>query len=218
MRIALVGNYPPPFGGVSVHVRALERALRTRGAEVRVLDIGRGDHHEGNRVLPARGPVPFARELAAAAARGFLFHVHTSGTNPKSWLVALAASRARRPFGPRGVLTLHSGLSPAWLAGAGDRRTLARAACAGYGRVVTVNGEIAEAVMRCGVPPDRIAVLPAFSPSQVVAGKLLPAVAAFRQERAPLFAAALAQGPTYGEDLLVEAFGLVREREPGAGL
>lgn len=218
MRIALVGDYPPPFGGLSVHVRALERALRSRGADVRVLDIGKGDHYEPGRILRARGPVSFARELAAAAAWGYLLHVHTSGANPKSWLVALGASRARRPFAAHGVLTLHSGLSPAWLAGSGDRRGLARAACTGYGRVIAVNGDIAEAVMRCGVPADRIAVLPAFSPSQVVVGPLPPEAGAFRRQRAPLFAAALAPGPTYGEDLLDEAFAVVREREPRAGL
>jgi glycosyltransferase involved in cell wall biosynthesis len=218
VKIALVGDYPPPFGGLSVHVRALERALRSRGVEVRVLDIGKGDHREPDRILPARGPVPFARELAAAAAWGFLLHVHTSGANPKSWLVALAASRARRPFAAHGVLTLHSGLSPSWLAASGDRRGFARAACAGYGRVVAVNAEIAEAVMRCGVPADRIAVVPAFSPSQVVVGPLPHEAGGFRRERAPLFSAALAQGPTYGEDLLDEAFAALREREPRAGL
>ena len=116
MRIGLVGDWPPPFGGVSVHVRALERGLTARGVDVRVLDIGKGDHRERN-VVPARGQVAFARELAWAAARGYLLHVHTSGANPKSWLVALAASRARLPGGARGVLTLHSGLGPAWLAG-----------------------------------------------------------------------------------------------------
>jgi glycosyltransferase involved in cell wall biosynthesis len=217
MRIALVGNWPPPFGGVSVHVRALERALRERGADVRVLDIGTGDHSGGN-VVAARGPVPYARELAAVAARGFLLHVHTNGANPKSWLVALAASRARRPLAPRGVLTLHSGLSPAWLAASARRRALAAAACAGFGRVVAVNGEIAEALARAGVPRARVAVLPAFSPAYVVAGRAPDALAAFRAAHAPLVAAALAPGPTYGEDLLVAALARLRARLPRAGL
>jgi glycosyltransferase involved in cell wall biosynthesis len=216
-RLALVGDYPPPYGGVSVHVRALERGMRARGVDVRVLDIGKGEHR-GEGVLPVRAPLPFARELAAAAARGRLLHVHTNGANPKSWLVALAASRARLPGGPRGVLTLHSGLGPAWLEASAERRALARAACAGFGRVVGVNGEIAESLMRLGVPADRIAVLSAFSPAQVAAGAPPPRLAAFRAAHAPLYAVALAHGPTYGEDLVDAALPLVREREPRAGL
>jgi glycosyltransferase involved in cell wall biosynthesis len=217
VRIALVGDYPPPYGGVSVHVRALERALAAGGHEVRVLDIGKGDH-SGANVVRARGTVPYARELAAVAARGWLLHVHTNGANPKSWLVALAASRARRPGGPRGVLTVHSGLSPRWLAGSAERRALARAACAGFGRVIAVNGEIAESLVRLGVAAARVAVIPAFSPSQVAPGLPPPPFAPFRATHAPVYAAAVASGPTYGEDLLALAFADVRGRLPGAGL
>jgi glycosyltransferase involved in cell wall biosynthesis len=217
LSVALVGDYPPPYGGVSVHVRALARGMRARGVDVLVLDIGKGDHR-GDGVVPVRAPLAFARELAAAAARGRLVHVHTSGANPKSWLVALAASRARLPGGPRGVLTLHSGLGPAWLGASAERRALARAACAGFGRVVGVSGEIAESLMRLGVPADRIAVLPAFSPAQIAAGPPPQRLAAFRAAHAPLYAVALARGATYGEDLLDEALPLVRERAPRAGL
>jgi glycosyltransferase involved in cell wall biosynthesis len=84
--------------------------------------------------------------------------------------------------------------------------------------VVGVNGEIAEALMRLGVPADRIAVLPAFSPAQAAAGAPPAALAAFRAAHAPLYAAALARGAVYGEDLLDQALPLVREREARAGL
>jgi glycosyltransferase involved in cell wall biosynthesis len=218
VKLALVGNWPPPFGGVSVHVRALDRALRARGVDVRVLDIGTGDHHEKDAVVPARGPVPCTRELAAAAAAGRLVHLHTNGANPRSWLVALAASRARLPLGPRGVLTIHSGLAPAWLAASAERRALARTACAGFGRIVAVSGEIAEALARAGARADRITVLPAFSAGQAAVGAPPPALLPFRASHAPLFCASLAPGPTYGEDVLAEAFALVRRRLPGAGL
>ena len=59
----------------------------------------------GDGVRPARGPLRYATALAGAAAEGRLVHLHTNGANAKSWLVALAASRARRSGAPRGVLT-----------------------------------------------------------------------------------------------------------------
>jgi glycogen synthase len=217
VKVALVGNWPPPFGGVSVHVAALAGVLARRGVDVRVLDIGRGDHR-GGAVRPARGGPRFAARLAAVAAEGRLVHLHTNGANRKSWLVALAAGRARRPLGPRGVLTVHSGLCPAWLRGSARRRVLAAVACAGYGRVLAVNAEIAAALADAGVPARRLAVVPPFSPALMTAPSPPPGLAAFRSGHAPLFAAALAPGPTYGADLLLPAFAAVRARLPRAGL
>jgi glycosyltransferase involved in cell wall biosynthesis len=217
VKIALVGNWPPPFGGVSVHVAALARVLASRGVDVRVLDIGRGDH-DGRLVRRARGAPRFAAGLASVAAEGRLVHLHTNGANPKSWLVALAAGRARRPLAPRGVLTVHSGLSPGWLRAAPRRRGLAALACAGYGRVVAVNAEIAGALADAGVPATRIVVIPPFSPALLSASAPPPALAAFHAERRPLFSAALAPGATYGADVLLPAFAAVRARLPRAGL
>jgi glycogen synthase len=217
MKIALVGNWPPPFGGVSVHVAALAAVLRARGVDVRVLDIGQGDH-DARGVHPARGAVRYARALARVAVQGRLVHVHTNGANRKSWLVALAASHARRPGGPRGVLTIHSGLAPAWLAADPRHARLASAACAGYGHVIAVSAPIAEALAAAGVPRHRITVLAAFSPS-VVGPRVAPArLAAFRAAHAPVFAAAMAPGPTYGADLLLPAFASARARLRAAGL
>lgn len=217
LRVALVGDWPPPHGGLSVHVAALAGHLAARGVDVRVLDIGRG-HHAAADVRRARGPRRYALALAGVAAEGRLVHVHTNGANPRSWLVALAGGRARCATAPRGVLTIHSGLCPAWLAASPRRRGLAAWACAAYGRVVAVSEAIAAAIAGAGVPSRRIAVLPPFSPSMLSPGAAPPALAPFRAARRPLFAAALAPGRTYGADVLRAAFAVVRARLPGAGL
>src|SRR5690242_16884540 len=39
MKISLVGNYPPPFGGISVHVQLLQRALLREGIDCQVLNV-----------------------------------------------------------------------------------------------------------------------------------------------------------------------------------
>jgi glycogen synthase len=217
MRIALVGNWPRPYGGVSVHVAALARALRTRGIDVRVLDIGEGDH-DCDGVVPARGVLRYAAALAEVAAEGRLVHLHTNGANVKSWLVALAAGRARHPRAPHGVLTLHSGSAPAFLRGGGERRRLAAAACAGFGRVVAVNDEIAAELFAAGVPPNRVLVLPPFSPAVLDRVDPPASFGAFRAAHAPVLAAALLPLPIYGADLLLEAFAALRRRFPRAGL
>jgi glycosyltransferase involved in cell wall biosynthesis len=217
LRIALIGDWPPPYGGISIHLQGLEAALRESGVEVRVLDIMPGDHDEPG-VVPARGELPYARELARLVAGGFLVHVHTTGANLKSWLVALAASRARRVGWPRGVLTLHSGLVSRWLGARRSRRELARATCSGFGQIIAVNAEIAAALDRCGVPKDKVLVLPAFSPKLLAIRASPAALEPFRRGRAPLYCAQLAPGPIYGADVLDAAWPAVRAREPSAGL
>jgi glycogen synthase len=57
MRLGIVGNWPRPYGGVAVHVAALARAARARGLDVRVIDIGEGQHR-GEGMRPARGALP----------------------------------------------------------------------------------------------------------------------------------------------------------------
>lgn len=217
MRIALVGNWPRPFGGVSIHVAALARALRARGEDVSVVDIGEGDHDD-RAVQRVRGALGYGAALARAAVEGRLVHVHTSGANVKSWLVALGAGRARRPGQPRAVLTLHSGSAPAFLRASGGHRRLAAAACAGFGRVVAVNGEIAAELVASGVPAGRVEVLAPFFPAVLEARRVPPGLTAFRAAHAPVFAAALSPGPIYGADLLLPAFAALRRRFPRAGL
>lgn len=217
MRIALVGNWPRPYGGVAVHVAALARVARARGLDVRVLDIGRGDHAE-RFVRPARGPLRYAAALSCAAAEGRLLHVHTSGANWKSWWVALAAGGARRPGAPRGVLTLHSGSAPAFLRRGPAARALAAAAGRAFGTVVAVSDEIAAALAAAGVPAAKTRVLAAYSPAVIEPGAAPPALAAFRARHGPLLAAALLPDPLYGVDLLLPGFEALRAARPGAGL
>src|SRR4051812_30520329 len=41
-RVLLVGDYPPPQGGVAIHVQQLQRYLVRQGLEAKVLNIGKG--------------------------------------------------------------------------------------------------------------------------------------------------------------------------------
>ncbi|HZI10109.1 MAG TPA: glycosyltransferase family 4 protein, partial [Myxococcus sp.] len=153
MRVLLVGDYPPPHGGVSIHVQQLHRFLRGRGVEAKVLDIGKGGRPDPD-VIPVRSFARFGLSLAGFLSTGWTVHVHTSGNNPKSWMLAAAAG-VPAPRAPR-VITLHSGLLPGFLAASAARRALARVALAGYSRVVAVSEAIKEALVGCGVPQEKI--------------------------------------------------------------
>src|SRR5690606_38501872 len=148
-RVVLVGNYPPPWGGISVHVQELRERLRAEGARVEVLALGKRRPGEAG-VTSASHPLALAGALARFAARGYLAHVHSSGHSATSWLIALAAGLARTPLAPAPLLTLHSGLVPNYLAVNERRRKLVRIAAAGFGRIIAVNPVLAEALTDVG--------------------------------------------------------------------
>ena len=110
-RVLLVGNWPPPPGGVSIHVRSLRDAARKAGAHVTVLDIGEGQH-QGDGVFPGGSEPQFLARLTAMVRSNDLVHLHTSGANPKSWLLTGMVGLTARTAGCTAVVTFHSGHGP----------------------------------------------------------------------------------------------------------
>ncbi|MCY1014380.1 glycosyltransferase family 4 protein [Pyxidicoccus sp. MSG2] len=216
MKVLLVGDYPPPYGGVAIHVQQLHGYLRGCGVEAKVLDIGKGGRPAPD-VIPTRSPASFALRLAGFISSGWTVHVHTSGNNPKSWVLAgmvggLPGFRSAR------IITLHSGLLPDYLAASGARRNFARVALAGYARVVAVSNAVKDAIVACGVPEEKVVVHPAFLSSQVRPGTVPAVVEAARARRKPLLAMAHHPSPVYGRKLAFRALKLLAKERPDVGL
>ena len=212
MKILLVGDFPPPSGGVATHVEELFHAVRARGGECEVLDVGKGQL-PADGVFPAGSEARFAALLLSRAARGFRIHLHTSGSNPKSWLLIAACAAVGRLSGRPAIVSLHSGLAPAWLAQARWRKRMARLVLSQFQGVIAVNEEIRAAV---GFPEAE--VLPAFSADGLAPGAPPPGLEKLRASASPLFCAMIAPRPEYGLPVLLRAFAQVRASLPGAGL
>jgi glycosyltransferase involved in cell wall biosynthesis len=216
-KVLLVGDFPPPYGGVAVHVEVLRRAVQTSGGRCTVLDIGKGQI-PADGVVGAGGYAGFAARLLAHAVGGSRIHLHTSGANPKSWMLAAACAAAARIARVPPLITFHSGLGPEWLAQDAVR---ARVACAignAFGKVIAVSEPIREALLTCGVARERVEVWPAFSSSFLEPGNPPAGFRELRQEASPLYCAMLAPGPVYGADVLLRAFAQVHARNPRARL
>jgi glycosyltransferase involved in cell wall biosynthesis len=213
-RVLLVGDYPPPNGGVATHVEELFRAVRGRGAACEVLDIGKGQ-------LPAQGVIPagsaarFSSLLTCYAARGYRIHLHTNGANPKSWILAQVCAAAGR-LSRGALITLHSGLGPSWLLENPARRAMARAVLAQFDCVIAVSAPIRDALAECGV--RNVEVLPAFSREFLRPGAPPEGLAQLRAGAAPLYCAMVAPRPEYGQGILLTAFARVRAKVPSAAL
>jgi glycogen(starch) synthase len=217
MKVLLVGDYPPPYGGVSVHVEVVHQAVRAQGGICEVLDVGKG-HLPADGVVPATGPLACAVSLVRYAMRGYRLHVHTSGANPKSWMLAsiCAAAGKLSPLPP--IVTFHSGLGPEWLAGDPMRARIACAVANSFGNVIAVSNDIRGALLACGVSGERIEVLPAFSRSFLHPGAPPHGLREIRADASPLYCAMLARAPEYGHETLLRAFGRVHAQNPRARL
>ncbi len=209
--VLLVGDYPPPMGGIAVHVRQLHDALVRRGARVRGIDLGRaaGVHPQVRRARP--GPALLGALVEEGEA---VTHLHTSGNNPRSLAVVAGVGLLRSGRGPS-VVTLHSGLLPAFLAHSKARRVAARAALAPYARIIAVSEAVAAALHAAGVDGSRIRVHPAFVASEVRPAALDSALIDRLAARRPLVAYAHHPSKVYGRALFLEALARVRSRRPG---
>jgi len=215
-KVLFVGPYPPPHGGISVHVARARAMLARAGVRCGVLNIEKGAP-ASEAYIRVNGALDFLKQLARHARNDWTFHVHTNGHNPKSWLVALAGGLAAR-LGAGGTLTLHSGLAPAYLESGGPwRRTVARLTCALYSRVVCVNEEIADSLLALGVSWRRLEISPAYLPPSHISSTLPPDIGAWLSTRHPVLSTILFYRPEYGFELVVEAVERLRRKHARLG-
>ncbi len=217
MKLLLVGPFPPPHGGVSVHVAQARQEVLSAGIPCRVLNTDRRAPGSPDYIR-MRGRFQLAGAVAQHAVRRWTVHVHTSGHNSRGWVLSLLCGLAAKAA-PGSVLTLHSGLTPAYLDAAGAAgRQVAAAACRLYGRIICVNPAIGAAVSALGVPTGALAIVPAFLGSRRSDCALPARVLDWVRSKRPLLSTVLWFRPEYGFDLLLRATAQLRQLHPGLGL
>ena len=218
LKVLLVGPFPPPHGGVSVHVLTLQSLLRKSGISCSVLNVSPGAP-PSDLYFSIRGPLHFMLLLLRYALKGWSFHVHINGHNIKSWLVAFAAGLvgATGRSGHGAMLTIHSGMSPAYLNDRRSGRLLAWTTCKLYRHIIAVNSEIKGVLSSLSVPEARIEILPAFLPTPAPLLELPGNFESWSDTHHPIISTALFFRPEYGFGLLVHAIGELRKKHPRLG-
>jgi glycogen(starch) synthase len=117
----------------------------------------------------------------------------------------------------RHLLTVHSGLAPAFLARGRAHRWLARAALLGYAEVVAVSAAVRDALAGLGTPPGRLHVIPAFVGAGDAGAQVPGIVRAWRERFHPLVAWASHPSPVYGLTHALDALAALSARTPGVG-
>jgi len=203
MKILLIGPCPPPHGGISVHVAGIHRRLRGAGVRCEMLN-------STNASRPG-----FAIRLAQYSLCGWTLHLHVNGHNWTSWALALECGLA-----PSGgcVLTVHSGMTPGYVArAAGIERAMLRAAGKLYRRIVCVNEAIRDALERTGAFDGRLEVAPAYLGREGSRQEIDAGLASWIEGHRPLLSTAVFFRPEYGVDVLIEGLGRLRQRYPSIG-
>jgi glycogen(starch) synthase len=216
LKLLFIGPYPPPHGGISVHVWSACSLLRQRGFRCSVLNVEpRAPASEA--YIKISSALGLARELVRHSWNDWAMHVHINGHNPKSWMIALAGGLAAQS-GPRSLLTIHSGIAPRYLRETtGALRGLARLACLQFDRIVCVNQEIAGVVKSLGIPMHRLEVQPAFLPLPVPPVRIPVELQDWLGTHTPVLSTAVFFRPEYGFDLLVPALTALKKRYPALG-
>jgi glycogen synthase len=220
-RILVVGDYPPPYGGVSVQVAALRGRLAAVAATtVAVLDIGARRAERRPDCLGARGPADFAATLLAHARRGFTVHLHTNGHNTKSWLAAAVVAAAGAANGRRTLVSLGSGSMPDYVDRVrGPLRAVIRATVRAAGGWIVRNERAVRALAAMGAAARTVKILPGFygvAPGDV--GELPRTVVDFAQSHRPLIGMIASPGAEYGLALAIDAAARLRARHARLGL
>src|SRR5262245_13104385 len=128
MKVLFVGPYPPPHGGISVHVSSAHALMKRAGRQSNVLNVD-PRAPQSSAYIKVSGGLALIRELVRHVWNDWALDVHTNGHNAKSWAIALACGFAAQ-FGPEGKLTLHSGMAPSYIRSAPEwRRRISRLAC-----------------------------------------------------------------------------------------
>ncbi len=180
--ITLIGSYPPPYGGVSVHIKRLRAFLERQGVDVTVLaDPGSGS--DGDRVIATRLGLPwYLRRVLPGERR--LFHFHTSGIDSARLLAMSLLARCGRKV----ILTLHSLREPA----GGRYSRLTAAALRSFPRIICVGPAIHSRLLELGVPEARVDVIPPYLPPErtdEARRAIEPEVDRFLRSRRPIFTA-----------------------------
>jgi glycogen(starch) synthase len=158
--ILLVGPFPPPFGGISVHVRRLARLAADHGFSVAVLN-----HFRTTQSDPliagdlCRNPVRYWASLRRARARIVHYH-HSRWSTLMATVIALAPRRSR----PTTIITVHGHELDSVVQRRNIRGALTRWALTRFDAVVAVSPGVADSLTRA-VPDLPVSTIPAYLPA-----------------------------------------------------
>lgn len=158
--IALIGVYPPPYGGISVHIQRLNEQLGKKGFECIIYDSGKEKEILQKNVKATKNTKGWILKYFLNAKEDI---VHYHGYEPKSLLLFSLFSIIRKK---RIIFTFHSFRYNIKNIGLPHKFIFWMAARANIYFIV-VGPQIKEKIISLGIGPESIEVIPSFIPPAV---------------------------------------------------
>ncbi|GAB6927009.1 hypothetical protein JCM10914A_09920 [Paenibacillus sp. JCM 10914] len=156
MKIVIIGPYPPPLGGISIHIQRVAQHARRVGLDVEIIDDSNGPHTASD-VHPIQNYTKFL--LRFPWIQGDLFHFHTISKRVRMLLGLYAW------FGKKIVLTVHgeSLMQQIQYANSIERYWLLNSLKSIH-RILCVNERDAQKLVEMGFSHEQVMTLPAYIP------------------------------------------------------
>ncbi len=210
-QVVLLGGYPPPVGGNSVHIERLARGLVAHGYRCHVVDPYSAEPVVAtNNINVSRVGGKGLRSLIKAALlirkiKPDVVHMHVSAMERFVYagpvLLLLSGRISRR------VLTIHSGsfaqrfIKQLWL-----KRLFSIAFLKKFDTLITVNAEQKSVLVRYGCDEQRVRTIPAYiAPDVSESAELAEVIAQARADNKDLLVTSGYGLPLYGYEKIVHA-------------
>jgi len=161
LTIALLGSYPPPYGGVSIHIQRLKYELEKKGIKCVVYDFLGEKNVPDDSVVVVRNPKKWLLKYLFTAKEDII-HVHTS-----DWRL-LAVIGLMHLIGKKTIISIHGeSLKNSLIKGKWLQKLIIKFALKSSSFVIAVNTSIEQWCLSLGVKSDRVKVIPAFIPPNI---------------------------------------------------
>lgn len=221
LKIALIGPYPPPYGGISIHIRRLKEQLEKRECECIVYNL------EGQGELPEKNVIHI-KNLKRWLPKYFFFakeaviHYHNYGWQ-MSVIIGLMGL-----LGKKTVISIHGDdLNDSLEEGSWFRKQIIKFAIKHTSFIIADNEKIENLILSLGVKQQKVANIPGFIPPTVKEGdyqKVPQYVWDFIHRHEPVISANAFRirfyngVDLYGLDMIVELIARLKNRYPKLGI
>jgi glycosyltransferase involved in cell wall biosynthesis len=215
-RLVIIGGYPPPVGGVSIHIKRLVEKAFEDGYCCEVIDSSSNEKSQPY-VINKRD---YSRLLKALLRRDKIIHIHVSDTSKMKAFIFLTVSVIGKVTRSPTVVTFHSEFK--------NPRLLESTATfmKSISRIIAVGPHIREKLISSGIDSRRISVIPAFISPRTDSGNQLDipeSVKIFMSTHSPIICANAYDIPSnkddfYGVGMCVELCDSLREEYPRVGI
>lgn len=216
MKIIIVGSYPPPFGGQSVHIKNISKFLWLKQISYTVFNTGSDKSIIDNNVINIKSTIDLFKKLWNQKLSTIHLHVGLLGHLGSLFVCGLYSLILRRKL----IITLHSGgFKKDYDSHGVVKKYILRKIFKSANAIIAVNENIKQNLESFHIQSNKIFIIPAFSLDIDLSNeKLKPYLYGFIEQHTPNITCMGFFEPHYGFELAVEAIKELKQKYPKIGL